>query len=266
MKVMIIGAGNMGLTFGQSFINASVIHREDLYFMDRNESKTEAIRSLSVHPLSTEPSVIVAEMDLVILAVKPQDFANLAEPLRPYLHRDQLVVSIMAGLSVERIAQRLRVPKVVRAMPNLPAQVGQGMTVFTTSEAVTRIESYTVQNLLNTTGKTLFTEDEALIDSATAISGSGPAFVFYYMSAMMETARLMGFNQAEAQLLVRQTFMGALHLLNRDQLTCEDWIQRVSSRGGTTEAAIKRFDADELRQHIQRGLEAARLRAIELSQ
>jgi pyrroline-5-carboxylate reductase len=266
MKVMIIGAGNMGLTFGQSFINASVIHREDLYFMDRGPAKAEAIRGLSIHPLSSEPSVIVAEMDLVILSVKPQDFPDLAEPLRPYLRQDQLVVSIMAGLSIAKIQAWLQVPKVLRAMPNLPAQVGQGMTVFTTSEAVTRIESYTVQNLLNTTGKTIFTEEEPLIDSATAISGSGPAYVFYYMSSMMEAARNMGFSEAEAQLLVRQTFLGALQLLQRDQLTCEDWIQRVASKGGTTEAALRSFDADHLRAHIQAGLEAARQRAMALSQ
>ena len=265
MKVMIIGAGNMGLTFGQSFINASVIHREALYFMDRSEAKAEAVRPLSTHPLSTEPSVIVAEMDLVILSVKPQDFPALAEPLRPYLRQDQLLVSIMAGLSVASIQDRLHLPKVVRAMPNLPAQVGQGMTVFTTSEAVTRIESYTVQNLLNTTGKTIFTETEALLDSATAVSGSGPAYVFYYMSSMMEAARAMGFSEAEAQLLVRQTFLGALQLLQRDQLTCEDWITRVASKGGTTEAALRSFDQDQLRQHIQAGMEAARLRAIDLS-
>lgn len=266
MKIMIIGAGNMGLTFGQSFINASVIRREDLYFMDRVTSKEARIQPLSTHPLSTAPSVIVAEMDLVILGVKPQDFLDLAKPLRPYLRKDQLLLSIMAGISIDSLYRRLQLPKIVRAMPNLPAQVGQGMTVFTTSDAVTRIESYTVQNLLNTTGKTIYTEEEAIINSATAISGSGPAYVFYFMSAMMEAARQMGFTEAEAQLLVKQTFMGGLDLLNRDQLSCEDWITRVSSRGGTTEAAIRQFDSLNLKPIIQSGLEAARLRAVELSE
>jgi pyrroline-5-carboxylate reductase len=265
MKILIIGAGNMGLTFGASFINASVIHAEDLYFMDRLPDKAKGIQGLSAHPLMTAPCAQVAEMDLVILGVKPQDFPALAEVLRGYLRPDQLLLSIMAGISVASIQAALGIQKVVRAMPNLPAQVGQGMTVFTTSEQVRRIESHTVQNLLSTTGQTLFADKEEMINPATAISGSGPAYVFYFMNAMMDAAQAMGFSRAEAQLLVRQTFRGGLNLLDRDHLSCQDWIKRVSSKGGTTEAAIHRFDQDELASKIQRGLEAARKRAVELS-
>ena len=151
-------------------------------------------------------------------------------------------------------------------MPNLPAQVAQGMTVFSSSSEVTRIESYTVQNLLNTTGKAIYAEEESMIDAATAISGSGPAYVFYFMNAMILTAKSMGFSDSEAQLLVRQTFMGGLTLLNRDHIDCDEWIRRVSSRGGTTEAALKVFDAQNVQALIEKGLQAARQRAVELSE
>lgn len=266
MKILIIGAGNMGTTFGASFLRSSIITSENLYFMDHLPEKAAGIKELSAHPLAVTPDAWVSDMDLIILGVKPQDFGNLAGSLKAYMRPDQLLLSIMAGISIGEIKSRLGTPKVMRAMPNLPAQLGRGMTVFTTSDEVTRIESYTVQNLLNTTGKTIFTEDENQINAATAVSGSGPAYVFYFMNAMIEAAREMGFSQAEAQLLVSQTFEGALDLVNRGSLSCDEWIKRVSSRGGTTEAAIRSFDSAVIRESIKQGLEAARLRAIELSE
>lgn len=256
----------MGLTYGESFIHAQVVHPNELFFLDRNPDKEELIRSLSTHPLRQSVDSILSEIDLLVVSVKPQDFSSLAGSLRKYLHQDQIILSIMAGVKVRDIQQLLGIPKVVRAMPNLPAQVGQGMTVFTTADEVSRKELLSVQNLLNTTGKTLFTDDERLIDTATAVSGSGPAFVFYYMAAMMESAREMGFSESESQLLVQQTFWGALHLLQRNNLSCEDWIKRVSSKGGTTEAAIHTFQEVDLSQKIQEGLFAAFQRAERLSE
>ncbi|MEL6804028.1 MAG: pyrroline-5-carboxylate reductase, partial [Bacteroidota bacterium] len=265
MKVLIIGAGNMGLTYGQSFVDASVVKREDLYFIDHNQAKADAVARLSAHQLLTEPGSLVSEVELIILGVKPQDFLRLAEQLKPFVQSDQIVLSIMAGIKVSVIQEQLGVSRVVRAMPNLPAQVGQGMTVFTTSENVSKLEVFTIQNLLNTTGKTLHTGTEDLIDASTAISGSGPAFVFFFMDAMMQTARKMGFSDSEAQLLVRQTFLGSINLLNRNSLDCEEWIKRVSSRGGTTEAGMQQFADSEMNAKIEAGLEAARMRAVALS-
>lgn len=264
MKVLIIGAGNMGTTYAQSFINGSVVNPEDMYFLEKGREKAELVREMSSNPLETVPSDFVREMDLIILSVKPQDFAALAETLTPYLRKDQLILSIMAGITVKSIFDRLGVDKIVRAMPNLPAQVGQGMTVFTTSKKVSKVEIFAIQNLLNTTGKTLYTPKEAMLDAATAVSGSGPAFVYYFMNAMMDGARQMGFTGSEAQLLVRQTFLGAINLLNRNSLHCQEWIEKVSSRGGTTEAAMACFSELKLDQQIAQGLEAARFRAEEL--
>ncbi|MDX1905818.1 MAG: pyrroline-5-carboxylate reductase [Bacteroidia bacterium] len=265
MKVLIIGAGNMGVTYGRSFIQASVVPRDSLFFIDRNTDKAEALGHYSLNPLHTEPSPFVSHMDLIILSVKPQDFASLAASLAPYIRPTQLVLSVMAGIRLDSLSRTLGVTHIVRAMPNLPAQVGQGMTVFTTSQAVTRGEVLTIQNLLNTTGKTLYTADESMLDAATAISGSGPAFVYYYMQAMIQSAARMGFSESEARLLVSQTFLGALDLLQRDSLTTEAWIDRVASRGGTTEAALAAFERLGLMQSIDEGLEAARVRATVLS-
>jgi pyrroline-5-carboxylate reductase len=149
-------------------------------------------------------------------------------------------------------------------MPNLPAQIGMGMTAFTSSDAVTRIELVMVQNLINTTGKSIYVEKETAIDAATAISGSGPAYVFYFMDSMMKAAKNMGFSTSESELLVSQTFKGAVDLLNKTEFSCEEWIQKVCSKGGTTEAAMKAYSGNDLQEGIVEGAEAALQRAIEL--
>lgn len=266
MKILIIGAGNMGTTYGEGIIHANVISKKDLYFLEKSESKGPELKDISHNPLMTEPGPYIQEMDMIILAVKPQDFPSLSAVLRPYLLPSQLVFSIMAGIKVTYIQQHLGVPKVIRAMPNLPAQVRMGMTVFTTSEDVDKKDLFIAQNLLNTTGKAIYTPNETLLDSATAISGSGPAYVFYFMQAMIDTAKEMGFSGYEAQLLVEQTFLGSIHLLQSHDFSCGEWIQKVSSKGGTTEAAVKQFTQDALAQQIARGLKAARQRSEDLSQ
>jgi len=129
---------------------------------------------------------------------------------------------------------------------------------------VTRIELVMVQNLLSTTGKTVYVEQESQIDAATAISGSGPAYVYFFMNAMIEAAKSMGFSASEAELLVSQTFTGAVDLYNKSDLSCENWIAKVASKGGTTEAALRVFNAENLHEGIIEGAQAARRRAVEL--
>lgn len=265
MNVLLIGAGNMGRTFGHGFIQTGTVSPTELYVLDRGSSKAPLIKSFSQNDLKTSPDPFIRDMDLLIVCVKPQDFSALAESIRPYLHKDQIVLSIMAGITVSRLQQELGLPKVVRAMPNLPSQIGMGMTVFTISEEVSRVETFTVQNLLSTTGKVLFVENESLIDASTAVSGSGPAYVFYIMQGMIDRAKHMGFSESEARMLVMQTFMGSIHLLQQDELSCEEWIRKVSSRGGTTEAALQQFSDKEFLQALWAGLDAAKLRAEQLS-
>ncbi len=265
MNVLLIGAGNMGQTFGHGFVQTGTVSMQEMYVLNRSAEKATAIRSFSQHPLHTVAGDYLRDMDLLILCVKPQDFSQLAAQIRPYLSEGQIVLSIMAGITVRQLQDTLGLPKVVRAMPNLPSQIGMGMTVFTISEEVSRVETFTVQNLLSTTGKVLFVEDERLIDASTAISGSGPAYVFYFMQAMIDRAKTMGFKDSEARLLVMQTFMGSIHLLQQDELSCEEWISKVASKGGTTEAALTQFATHDLQKALWAGLDAARDRAQALS-
>ena len=264
MKILIIGGGNMGLTYAQSILRSRITKKEDLFILEKSPEKAVQLAQKDIGTVCKNPEECLRQADLVVLAVKPQDAPLLFETLRDRVDPQQVFLSIMAGVKISTIQEGLNARKVIRAMPNLPAQIGMGMTVFTSTDDVTRIELVMVQNLLNTTGKTIYAETEEAIDASTAISGSGPAYVFYFMKSMMEAAQKVGFNQSEAELLVAQTFKGTVDLFQKGQFNCNEWIQKVASRGGTTEAALNIWSDINLDRGIQKGTEAALKRAIEL--
>lgn len=264
MKILIIGGGNMGKTYADSFIASHAVQKEDLYILEHFEEKVNYFKSLGFKNVFHQPTDFIKEMDLIILAIKPQDTNNLFPKIRNYISENQTILSIMAGVPMNVISQSLATRKIVRAMPNLPAQIGMGMTGFTSADEVSKEEVFNIQNLLNTTGKALYFDNESKLDAVTAISGSGPAYVFYFMDAMIATAMGMGFTKVQSEMLVEQTFMGAVHLLNVHNISCKEWISRVASKGGTTEAALLQFDEVKLADKIQEGLKAALQRATEL--
>ena len=264
MNILIIGGGNMGATYAQSFLRSHVTTLAGMRILEKNETNAAELATRNIGMVGSDPAEMVPNSDLIVLAVKPQDATALFASMRNYVHEQQVFVSIMAGVTIASIRERLGVSRVVRAMPNLPAQVGDGMTVYPSSPEVTRLELIMVQNLLATTGKSIYVEDEAMLDAATAISGSGPAYVFYFMQAMMAQARRLGFSASEAELLVLQTFAGGVSLYQANDHSCEEWIARVSSKGGTTEAAMRCFGESHLGEHIGTGLQAAFDRAVAL--
>ncbi len=264
MKILIVGGGNMGRTYAESFISNHSVARRDLFILEKAEDKIPYFKSLGFESVFSEPDGFVLNMDLIILAVKPQDSDLLFSRLKEFMRPDQLILTIMAGVTIDRLRKSLPTEKIIRAMPNLPAQVGMGMTGFTAHNSVSRSELFSVQNLLNTTGKSLYFDDESLLDGVTAVSGSGPAYVYYFMQAMIDSAQKMGFSPSEAETMVEQTFLGAIHLLNNNNFSCKEWIQRVSSRGGTTEAATNNFFLNGLKEKIESGLFAAFERSKQL--
>lgn len=266
MNILILGGGNMGMTYAQSFLRSRIVTANQMMVLCRNYERANHLSQNQEGRFFSDPRLCVKEADLLILAVKPQDSPRLFEEIRDLVEPGQVFLSIMAGVRMASIASALNVQKIIRAMPNLPAQIGAGVTAFTSTEPVTRIELVTVQNLLNTTGKTLYVEREDMIDAATAISGSGPAYVYYFMNAMIQAAQQMGFSISEAELLVSQTFTGAVDLYNKADLSCEGWIGKVASKGGTTEAALRIFRETALHEDIVAGANAALLRARELGQ
>ncbi|TAE00531.1 MAG: pyrroline-5-carboxylate reductase [Bacteroidetes bacterium] len=265
MKILIVGGGNMGKTYADSFIDNYSVSKDDLYILEKLEEKVEYFKSIGFQNVFFKPDSYISEMDLIILAIKPQDTSIVFPLIADYITENQVVLSIMAGVKMVNIEQALpKAKKIIRAMPNLPAQVGMGMTGFTSAKSVSKEEVFMVHNLLNTTGKCLYFDDESKLDAVTAISGSGPAYVYFFMDSMIETAMQMGFSKVQAELLVEQTFLGAVHLQNTSKLTCKEWISRVASKGGTTEAALKKFTELDLAKGIGEGLHDAHKRAVEL--
>lgn len=264
MKVLIAGYGNMGKTYANSFISSRFIKPDDVFVLVRNDNYAFNESVIPKSNFSVSFFEKTSEFDIVILAVKPQDFSVLAQTIKPYLKDTQIIFSVMAGIKLETIGTLLSCSKIVRSMPNIPTQIGMGMTVFSASANVDRKELFIIQNLINTTGKSVYVENEKLIDAATAISGSGPAYVFYFMQSMIKAAMDLGFKESEAELLVNQTFMGSVAIQNSYSLSNEEWIAKVASKGGTTESALKVFEKGLIDLVIIDAVKAANNRAIEL--
>lgn len=266
MKILVIGGGNMGQTYMQSFLRSHIASEEQMMILEKSEEKARELAKLNLGTIHGTPETCIAGAELIILAVKPQDAPQVYDQIKSLVTRDQILLSIMAGVRIDTLRNAIGLEKIIRAMPNLPSQISRGMTVFTSTTEVNRDELIAVQNLLNTTGKTLFVKNEDLLDSATAISGSGPAYVFYFMESLMEAAEKLGFSKSEAELLSWQTFQGTVDLFHKNDFSCQEWIRRVSSRGGTTEAAIQSYESENVKSGIINGALAAYRRARELGE
>jgi pyrroline-5-carboxylate reductase len=184
--------------------------------------------------------------------------------MKPMLNDQQIFVSLMAGVTIQTIQEGLGIKKVVRTMPNLPAKVGKGVTSYTESKEVSRIELLTIRNLLDTTGESIRVQNEEFINKSTGISGSGPAYIFYFMQSMLEAAKKMGFSDNDSRILVSNTFEGAVQLFNESDLTPQTWMNRVASKGGTTRAALDSMEDNNVKELIKDAAFAAFDRAVEL--
>ena len=265
MKIAILGCGNMGLAFARSFVQYDLVKKENLLLIEKNEERCSSLTKLREGVVVNVINDQIKNYDLIILAVKPQDFEILAKDLNGKLHDDQIVLSIMAGINILKIQTLLNHKYVIRAMPNTPAMLGMGITGFTSAEGISISKLFKVENLLNATGRSIYIEDESMIDAVTALSGSGPAYFYYFVKSMVETGKQMGFDEGTALQFVKQTMLGSYHLINNAELSLDELISAVASKGGTTEAALKVFNDRGLADSIKEGLLAAEKRAKELS-
>ncbi|MDR9457427.1 MAG: pyrroline-5-carboxylate reductase [Salegentibacter sp.] len=264
MKVLLIGAGNMGLTYAEGMAKSSLLNRRNLMIFDKSADIITSLSKLDHFDVYDDIEECLPDADVVFLAVKPYHCDSLFEEIRPMVNDEQIFVSLMAGVTISKIQEGLGVKKVVRSMPNLPAQVGKGVTSYTESPEVSRVELLMVRNLLDTTGESIHVETENFIDASTGISGSGPAYVFYFMQSMLEAALKMGFSKNDSKVLVSQTFEGAVKLFNESDLSPETWMERVASKGGTTRAALDSMEDNNVKELIKDAAYAAFDRAVEL--
>lgn len=200
---------------------------------------------------------------MVVWAVKPQSFGDAAAPVAPH-GAGALHLSVMAGIRSESIAKAMGTQRVVRSMPNTPALIGQGITGLYARDAVTAVDRAEVEAVLVSTGTTLWVEREEDLDAVTALSGSGPAYVFYFVEAMMRAAVEMGLTEAQGRRLALATFAGATALAQSSDEAPSVLRERVTSKGGTTHAAVTTLDEAGVKDAFVRALHAARRRAKEL--
>jgi len=202
---------------------------------------------------------------VLVLAVKPQRLQRVLEELKGSLVKEQLVVSVVAGARIATIAEELLHASIVRTMPNTPAQIGMSMTVAVANANVTEARRAVVDRLFAAIGARAWIDDEGLLDAVTAVSGSGPAYVFLLAECLAEAARAAGLSEKLASLLARQTVAGSGALLAASDLAPAVLRQNVTSPGGTTAAALRiLMDEGGLQPLLTRAVEAARKRSIEL--
>ncbi len=262
MKVAFIGGGNMaGALIGgmlQAGFDASEI---DVLEIDAARSSELAER----HKVHTHqrPGEWLQASEVVVLAVKPQQMREAAVAIQPHLKRP-LVVSIAAGVRAKTIGDWLAAGTIVRAMPNMPALIRAGITAAVALPDVSSAQKASADKILSAVGTVIWLEDEALLDGVTALSGSGPAYVFYFIEAMQAAALELGFDEAQARVLTVQTFAGAAQLAAQSEDSARALREKVTSKGGTTAAALASFESDKIDAAIARAIRAAAERAREL--
>lgn len=259
--ILIIGGGTMGEILLRGVLAK---HSPDKILVA--ESNTNRASYLTQHyNVHVQPlaAPMVNQAEVIFLAVKPQDCAEVAFEIKSGLS-NQLLISVMAGINLQRLHELFITDYIVRTMPNTPASIGLGMTVWTATETVTDNQRNFVQNILTQFGEQLYVDNEDDIDKATAINGSGPAYVFLFAEHLLAAAQDLGFNDKTARLLVAQTLRGASELFATSNETPLFLRERVTSKGGTTEAAIYSLPIDELSEMWKTAVQAAYKRSKEL--
>ncbi len=243
-----------------------VARREELftkYAVRMFESNREA--ALAAHPAKLSPETGGAG-SMVILAVKPQRLGKVLPELKGAINPDQLVVSIVAGAHTETIATGLRHPAIVRTMPNTPAQIGQGMTAWTATPEVSKAQEGEVCAMLEALGKAIRVENERQIDMATALSATGPTYIFLVMEALVDAGVHMGFSRHVAQELVQQTMLGSVMFAQESHKHPAELRNMVTSPGGTSAEAIYQMEKGSLRTVLSKAVWAAFQRAVALGE
>ncbi len=258
----VIGVGNMGGAIIEGLLAKKLMTPKQIFVFDKLEDKLKDFaKKYGVRKVSSNQELI-KKSAVVLLAIKPQDLAQTAQEFKSVLTKSHTVISILAGTPIQKIKTAIgNKPQIIRAMPNLGAKVGASMSVLTgKNSANTKI----AEQIFSGCGATLQLEEKHF-DLVTAISGSGPAYFFLLMELLTEAGIQQGIPKEKAQLLAVQTALGAGLLAKASSDSPAELRQKVTSKGGTTEAALKVFESKQLAKIIHAGVEAALMRGKELS-
>lgn len=251
-----IGGGNMATALIGGLASRPGLHAT-CSVIDTNETALNKLRQQFGVATSTRIDASLTHCDAIVLAVKPQQMKEVATALAPLLS-GQLVISIAAGIRTVDLSRWLNGhAAIVRCMPNTPALIAQGITGMVATAGVSATQRWMADTILRAVGSTVWLDDEALIDPVTAVSGSGPAYVFYFIEAMQQAAQEMGLSAEQGSALALATFTGAAQLAAQSTETVALLRERVTSKGGTTHAAICSMEESGIKEAIIVAMKAA---------
>jgi pyrroline-5-carboxylate reductase len=237
--ITIIGGGNMGTAVLQALLRVSSISFRQITVIERSIQKQRTLKSkFLVHTISDLSPSVLASSTVVLVAVKPQDFFAVANQINKHFSKNGLIISIMAGVSVATLRSATGCSRVVRAMPNLPMIIGKGFSAWHATRTTTKKQKFFAQSLFSAGGEQIEIHNENMFDAITAVSGSGPAYLFSFAADLISAAKYLKISADVAKKLVLQTLKGSIALLEDSTDSPEIWRERVASKGGTTEAAF----------------------------
>jgi len=264
VRLAFIGSGVMGEAIIAAVLQGGLAQPTDVTACDVVPQRREHLSQAYGIVTAEQAADAIAGSDLIVLAVKPQEFPTVTRDLRGKLATGQTAVSIMAGVGLTALREGLGHEAIVRAMPNTPAQVGEGMTVWTATDAVSAAARENVHLILGALGQELYVAEEKYVDMATAVSGSGPAFVFLMMEAMVDAAVHIGLRREMATEMVLQTVLGSARYAQASGRHLADLRNQVTSPGGTTAEGLLALEEAGVRAAFAQAIIAAYERARQL--
>lgn len=264
-KIAFLGAGNMAAAMVDGLINSKVATPSDIVCYSASGRSAQALSTRTGIQHATSLEELTAQADTLIIAFKPHHLATTDAALST-LTSGKLVISVLSGKRLETLSKVFpQARNVIRTMPNTPSQIGAGITPWCAANSLSTEDRSTIESLLKAMGSQLEIE-ESMMDAATAVSGSGAGYVFEFAGALCAAAENAGFDPETARTLAIETLLGSARLLARSPDSPETLRNKVASPNGTTEAGLNRMAAGDFRGLIRETVEAARLRAIEVSQ
>jgi pyrroline-5-carboxylate reductase len=263
-KVAFIGSGVMGEAMIKGLLNKKLMEPSRMVAADVRPERGQELIDRYTIGFTTDNRAAVEGADMVVLSVKPQILPQVMPSLKNHIPKEAIVLSIIAGAKVDAIVHGLAHPAVVRAMPNTPAQIGEGATVWTASPSVTETQKAMAQQILGALGVEVYVEDENFLDVATALSGTGPAYVFLFMEALVDAGVHLGFSRQLSEQLVLQTVKGSVDYAMHTSQHLARLRNQVTSPGGTTAEAMYYLEKAGFRTAISRAIWAAYQRTLQL--
>ncbi len=262
-KIGFIGIGNMGQAIINGLLASNLIDKNDIIAYDCDSKKRDIVEKKGIK-IAGSSNDLISKADIIILAVKPQIIGNVLNEIKMEMKKSQTIISIAAGITIKYIENLLgdKIP-VMRVMPNTPALVKEGMTAICRGKFATGKDEKIAEKIFSSVGKTIKIR-ESLMDAVTGLSGSGPAYIFFIIEALIEAGKQVGLSKSDAEILTKQTLLGAAKMVIETGEDAAVLRRKVTSPGGTTEAALNYLNKEKFTQILIEAVKVATKKSKEL--